>query len=263
MRKHRGFTLIELLVVVAIIALLIAILLPSLGKARENARKTVCGTQLKGQGSSFAIYAAEWGDQLPAGPKYDDSINTPTWLHDERFEFSDALVGLQNSTTPSATNSVRKWFYCPSNGFYDLNTYWNTLTGAGASSRRLGYTYLNERKLPNYLPSQVLPSVRTVPPLEWRTKWNTNNGSSLEVVEDLILNANDPGSATDYSAAQAGTGIWVTIASHYKGKLPAGANLLCLDGHVEWRNWRGGAKAHWVAVGGGPSGSTNFTLIDQ
>lgn len=58
-RAVRGFTLIELLVVVAIIALLIAILLPSLSKAREGARAAKCGAAQAGVGKAFAIYLAE------------------------------------------------------------------------------------------------------------------------------------------------------------------------------------------------------------
>ncbi len=56
MRRTRGFTLIELLVVIAIIALLIAILLPSLARARELSKRTVCGTQLKAVGSAAVMY---------------------------------------------------------------------------------------------------------------------------------------------------------------------------------------------------------------
>lgn len=56
MRRTKGFTLIELLVVIAIIALLIAILLPSLARARELSKRTVCGTQLKAIGNAAVMY---------------------------------------------------------------------------------------------------------------------------------------------------------------------------------------------------------------
>lgn len=59
MKKQKAFTLIELLVVVAIIALLIAILLPSLSRARELAKRTVCSSNLRGVGQGAYIYAAD------------------------------------------------------------------------------------------------------------------------------------------------------------------------------------------------------------
>ena len=57
----KGFTLIELLVVVAIIALLISILLPSLRLARENARLVVCASNLRQVGVAFTIYETDHG----------------------------------------------------------------------------------------------------------------------------------------------------------------------------------------------------------
>lgn len=58
-RRRPGFTLIEVLVVVAIIALLIAILLPSLAAAREQSRRAICSTRLHNIGLANQIYANE------------------------------------------------------------------------------------------------------------------------------------------------------------------------------------------------------------
>ncbi|MFN0134579.1 MAG: type II secretion system protein [Phycisphaerae bacterium] len=63
--SKRGFTLIELLVVVAIIALLISVLLPSLGAAREQARITKCIANLKSMGNAMSMYASEYREQFP------------------------------------------------------------------------------------------------------------------------------------------------------------------------------------------------------
>ncbi len=79
---HRGFTLIELLVVIAIIALLISILLPSLGSARRSARQVKAAVQMRNLGQATGTYGADSKDRLwtftwKPGKQYVDMANDP------------------------------------------------------------------------------------------------------------------------------------------------------------------------------------------
>lgn len=63
--KRRAFTLIELLVVIAVIAILLGVLLPALGGARESARATSCGSNLHQLGIAMTMYLGAYNNRLP------------------------------------------------------------------------------------------------------------------------------------------------------------------------------------------------------
>ena len=140
-----AFTLIELLVVVAIIALLISILLPSLQRARELSKRSVCQSNLKGMGTSFYTYGNEFSDMWPICPGLKASVDgtavlvyvqgtgnpaTPTNFQStigyKRGTLGSPMAGEIFDTEPTASTTRNLWtlvrmqisppksFYCPS-----------------------------------------------------------------------------------------------------------------------------------------------------
>ncbi|MHB9070142.1 MAG: type II secretion system protein [Sedimentisphaerales bacterium] len=67
--NHKAFTLVELLVVISIIAMLLGILMPTLGKARETGRAIVCAANMRGAGLGMQIYTADY-QYFPASYLY-------------------------------------------------------------------------------------------------------------------------------------------------------------------------------------------------
>lgn len=77
---RRGFTLIEVLVVIAVIALLIGILLPSLRQAREAGRYTVCMSNQRSIGMALSMYASHYREWIPRESGTSEGINPTTGL---------------------------------------------------------------------------------------------------------------------------------------------------------------------------------------
>jgi prepilin-type N-terminal cleavage/methylation domain-containing protein len=125
-KPRRGFTLIELLVVIAIIAILAAILFPVFARAREQARKASCLSNLRQIGTGLLMYAQDYDETVPP-PR----IGTEGTL--SHFGWADLVY-------PYVKNV--KVFDCPSEGTLRMtmntsivpNRFFITLGGSGATA---------------------------------------------------------------------------------------------------------------------------------
>ena len=107
--QQLAFTLIEVLVVIAIIALLVAIVIPTLTRVKERARRTICQSNIRSFHIAVTAYAANYDDFVPqGGDKADLEVNDYIFLLDHEIHKSltgDAHLSL---VCPNPLNKPQK-----------------------------------------------------------------------------------------------------------------------------------------------------------
>jgi prepilin-type N-terminal cleavage/methylation domain-containing protein len=109
-RRSGAFTLIELLVVIAIIAILAAMLLPALSKARESGKRAACVNNLHQIGIGFAMFADDNNGQMPWAGASGPAAGHTIWDHTQGVSYLGHLMEGRYLPEPSRDNHV---IYCP------------------------------------------------------------------------------------------------------------------------------------------------------
>jgi prepilin-type N-terminal cleavage/methylation domain-containing protein len=152
MKRSKVFTLVELLVVIAIISILIAMLAPTIGRARETARQTQCKSNIRGVGQGLLIYANnsrdlfprfdnEWGIALLLARNYtsDGKVFACPSAANPVYDSIEKLTNLQKEVVqPDGSTGAMK-----DPGYSEVSLY-SALTGDAASAGNLatkGFPY--------------------------------------------------------------------------------------------------------------------------
>jgi prepilin-type N-terminal cleavage/methylation domain-containing protein/prepilin-type processing-associated H-X9-DG protein len=108
----RGFTLIEIIVVIAIICLLVAILFPVFARARENARRASCASNMKQIGLALSQYVQDYDERAPFNQCYRGGNSTSTQGSYASFMAEGAMPNSLRSLQPYIGNT--QVYVCPS-----------------------------------------------------------------------------------------------------------------------------------------------------
>jgi prepilin-type N-terminal cleavage/methylation domain-containing protein len=223
--RLRGFTLIELLVVIAIIAILAALLLPALARAKESARRTWCKSNLHQLGVSIQMYGHDYNSKLPdlRQSPFTKTAGTAVglWLWDVSTNFVDLLV--------DSYGSRQRIFFCPSNAQFDCTNTWFY----SPSFRITGYCWL----LPGA--GMNVSGVSFRPDSFWKTNLMGTpavRSSDAELVVDVVVYDTATKSFSRVSVGGLPKDV-IQRTSHLEKSKPAGGNIMFEDSHVDWRKW--------------------------
>ena len=256
-RKRTAFTLIELLVVIAIISLLVSILLPSLSRAKELAKRALCSSNQHHIGLGLLMYASENDEFLPEAYRNPDVVD---WYHDA-IEGVATQMGSFNENHPKYP---AKWggdltprygaiFVCPSSTQDPSPLYGRPDWLAGAEIVQTGYflithstSYDTSPDYWNVEPVQKVSQEDSVDPTKPCATFMLADKLSWRF--DYLIHY----TASEYWYGNHIAQYVVPNTSEDPDDVDAGSNCLYLDGHVEWHDSgelnifaRSSGEEHW------------------
>ena len=219
-RSHKGFTLIELLVVIAIIAILAAILFPVFARARENARRASCSSNLKQVGLGLLQYSQDYDEQLVNHFYGDQGYNPSTspTANPVRYKWMDAVQPYVKST---------QLFVCPSASNLGYTPYINIPNGetrgtgfyGGYGINNIDYNTGNNYTPPVWEGAKNLSAIAAPS----TTVWVLDSNGNFEIANEFGTNVGVPtGTPPDVNWIR-----WRHLDT---------ANVLFCDGHVKAMN---------------------------
>lgn len=262
-RGKTGFTLIELLVVIAIIAILAAILFPVFARARENARRSSCQSNLKQIGLASAQYSQDYDERyVPYSLWYgghDLAHQVDMWAN-LLYPYTKSAQIYVCPSDPKKDRAIAVYYsysiptnvkYCSynMNGIQDgtATTSASCPNGVADSTGYSGFAPTNAEVIAGNTPSVALSAVNNA-----STKIFMVDGvyayTALPTANDYILGRvatycteTDQG-ANPTSVADGGTSTSTSISSRHLG----GFNALFADGHVKFRQWGTSKGTDWL-----------------